>query len=142
MLSMDLVGAPSGAVCCRQDDFDQAGGATDVEMATIGRRCQKSLEIKPLARRTIGEIECHPIAETTGGEAAMECGAREGACCVMQMERSLRLIQVVGRCQNRGDADAAGDEDSFLGRWGDGEQVPRRAYLDQVTHMQRFVDGN
>ena len=84
-------------------------------------------------------MEMHAARERRRANALEERRALLGARAIVQLEVGADVGEPLGHAENRGDADAAGDQQRALGAVGELEMVSRLADLEHVAFLHLVV---
>jgi hypothetical protein len=129
------------AACGRQgqDDVDEALGTADVDVAAGPRLLQQACQVDALCRVAVVAVHVRAGAECAVAQPVSERDPVCAAHAVVQREVAARDRQVLGHAQDRGDADAAREQQAVPRVGRQREEIARRADAQRVTFSHLLV---
>jgi hypothetical protein len=102
-------------------------------MRALLRLAQQRADVEPLGRIAAIVMEHHPAHRREQVELVAERGALLCAGAVIEAELGVAALEFGDHRHDRGDADAAGQEEVTLGLRGEREMVARQRHLDDIA---------
>src|SRR3990167_4792680 len=124
-----------------QHMLHKAARPADIQVCVGGGISQQGGGIQALGGGTVIEMQLHPLGEGRGLQALDEGRALAGTGAVVQLEIGAEPVQTFGHAQDRGDADAAGEQQAASGILVQRKQVARFADQQLLTHLRLLVQG-
>ncbi|KHL74476.1 hypothetical protein PpSQ1_10260 [Pseudomonas putida] len=125
-LSVHPLLRPAGGLTCIKDMIHEAGGAADVEMATLIDCVENCCRIQFLLLRTVVIVQHYAVREGCVSECLDEGCPVAGAKAVMKLEVSVAMGKFIRHGQDRGNADTTCKKEMTRSAMIQFEQVARR----------------
>ncbi len=116
----------------------EAAGPADIDVNIRRRAADYSWQVKALRVRPVVKMRKHIGREIDMFQIIQERGMGGGARAVMQRERLAGVVQAVGHGQQRGDADAAGEQNGGVGTRCEFKMITRAGDAQQSAWPDRM----
>src|SRR6185437_4663044 len=110
VFTMDILLLPAAAASGRDDCVHESAGPTDVDVRVRVRVRKGGGGIEPLVRRAVIEMKRHAPGEGRAADPLEKGGAPDRARTVVHLEVDADGGEPFRHAQNRGDTDAAGQQ--------------------------------